>query len=275
MEKKNEKWVLITGASTGIGRAAAEYLSQHGFNIYAGARKTIDLDNLGKIPNVVSVSLDVTNEQDLKEVFKFISNRNTGLFGLINNAGIALAGPAMELDIEVYRQQFEVNLFGVHSVTKTFFPLIQESQGKIIMIGSGAGLIANPFFSPYSSSKFALEGYTDALRRELMVVGIQVIMIEPGMVKTPIWDKGEIILNRYSGNLLKDEVECFGTLAITTARDIGLDPIKLAVKIHKVLTHRNPKPRYLVAPDYLQTMIMKKMPTRLLDKLIRKVMQKK
>ncbi len=275
MEKKNEKWVLITGASTGIGRVAAEYLSQNGFNIYAGARRKADLESLAKYPNVIPVSLDVTKDQEIKNAFDFISKKKTGLFGLVNNAGIALAGPAMELDVEVYRRQFDVNLFGVHQMTKTFFPLIHESLGKIIMIGSGAGLIANPFFSPYSSSKFALEGYTDALRRELMTLGIQVIMIEPGMVKTPIWDKGETLLNSYSGTLFKTEVTNFGSLAIATARDIGLDPIKLAHKIHQVLIKRKPKPRYLVAPDYLQTVIMKKMPTRLLDKLILNVMRKK
>lgn len=270
-----QRWVLITGASTGIGRSTTEFLSRKGFGVYAGARTQKDLDSLAELSNVVPLFLDVTNELEIQAAFDFVSNRQTGLFGLVNNAGIALAGPAMELDVEVYKRQFDVNLFGVHRITKTFFPLIQKSLGKIIMIGSGGGLIANPFFSPYSSSKFALEGYTDSLRRELMLFGIQVIMIEPGMVKTPIWDKGENILDGYNGTLFKDEVANFGSLAISTARKIGLDPSKLASKIYSVLMKRNPKPRYLVAPDYLQTQIMKKMPAKLLDKLIFGVMKKK
>lgn len=268
------RWILITGTDTGIGKATTEYLSLKGFGIYAGCLKESSKKYYARMLNVFPVILDVTNEEKIKNAFKIIADRSTGLFGIVNNAGIALAGPAMELDVAIFKKQFDVNLFGVHRITKTFFPLIQESKGKIIMIGSGGGLIANPFFSPYSSSKFALEGYTDALRRELLILGIQVIMIEPGLVKTPIWDKGELILKNHRGNLLKKEVAGFGSLAINTARKKGLNPDKIAARIYKVLSKKKPKVRYFVTPDYLQNLIMKKMPAKCLDKLLALVIRK-
>jgi short-subunit dehydrogenase len=269
-----KRWILISGASTGIGRATAEYLSQNGFHIYACARKRADLESLGQIPNVVPISLDVTNDQEIKTAFDRISDKETGLYGLINNAGIALAGPTMELDVDTFKQQFDVNLFGVHRMTRTFFPLIQESLGKIIMIGSGAGIIAKPFFAPYSSSKFALEGYTDALRRELMALGIKVVIIDPGMVKTPIWKKGEHLIENFPGGILKKEGQTFGRYALSTLQDIGLDPMRIAELILKILTIKNPKPRYSIAKDSFKRLLMKKMPTKLLDKLMMKLMKK-
>lgn len=270
---KNQ-WVLITGASTGIGRVATEFLSQKGFSIYACARNESDLQDLGKISNVIPIKLDVTKDDQIKQAFQEVSDRKTGLFGLVNNAGIVHAGPTMDLDVKELQHQFDVNFFGIHRVTKQFFPLIKESKGKVIMMGSGAGIIANPFFAPYSSSKFALEGYTDSLRRELMLFGIQVVIIEPGMVKTPIWDKGEVLLKKYDGNMLKTEASGIGSMAVQTARDIGLPPEKIASLIHKILTKKNPKPRYAIVPNYWMRQFMLKMPTRMLDRFILKKMQK-
>lgn len=271
---ESKRWILITGASSGIGRAAAEMLSQKGFGVYACARKESDLQELGKIPNVVSIKLDVTSEEQIASAFRFISERDTGLFGLVNNAGIVHPGPAMEIDTEIMMHQFDVNFFGIHRVTKQFFPLIKASKGKIVMIGSGSGRIANPFFSPYTGSKFALEGYTDSLRRELMLVDVQVIIIEPGMVKTPIWDKGEDTIKNYEGTLMRPEAEGIGRYAIDTARETGLTPERMATQIYKVLVKKHPKPRYLIVPNYWMNLIMRKMPTRLLDFLIYKKMQK-
>ncbi|UYP48641.1 hypothetical protein NEF87_004926 [Candidatus Lokiarchaeum ossiferum] len=270
---KNQ-WILITGASTGIGRVATEFLQQKGYSIYACARKEGDLQDLGRIPNVIPIKLDVTKNEQIEQAFQEISDRKTGLFGLINNAGIVHAGPTMDLDVEELKHQFDVNFFGVHRVTKQFFPLIKKSKGKIVMIGSGAGIIANPFFAPYSSSKFALEGYTDSLRRELLLYGIQVVIIEPGMVKTPIWDKGEALLGNYNGDMLKKEASGIGSMAVQTARDIGLPPEKIASLIYKILTKKNPKPRYAIVPNYWMRQLMLKMPTRMLDRFILKKMQK-
>ena len=269
---ESNRWILITGASTGIGRASTELLSQKGFSIYACARKDTDLQELGKIPNVFPIKLDVTSDEQILAAYQLISDRNTGLYGLVNNAGIVHPGPAMEMDTEMLVHQFDVNFFGIHRVTKQFFPLIKASTGRIIMIGSGSGLIAKPFFSSYSGSKFALEGYTDSLRRELMLMGIRVIIIDPGMVKTPIWDKGEETLHSYQGTLLRSEAEGLGKYAIQNAREQGLTPERIASQIYTVLIKKNPKPRYSILHNYWLDLAMRKMPTRLLDYLfMRKV----
>ncbi len=269
---ESNRWILITGASTGIGRASTELLSQKGFSIYACARKETDLQELGEISNVFPIKLDVTNDEQISTAFQIISERNTGLYGLVNNAGIVHPGPAMEIDTDKLEHQFDVNFFGIHRVTKQFFPLIQASMGKIIMIGSGSGLIAKPFFSSYCASKFALEGYTDSLRRELMLIGIQVIIIEPGTVNTPIWDKGEDTLQSYQGTLMRAEAKGLGKYAIQTARERGLTPERIASQIYTVLIKKNPKPRYSIVHNYWLDLAMRKMPTRLLDYLfLRKV----
>lgn len=270
---ESNRWILITGASSGIGRTSTEFLSQKGFSIYACARKDTDLQELEKIPHVFPIKLDVTSDEQISAAYQLISDRNTGLYGLVNNAGITYTGPAMEIDTEIYKSQFDVNFFGIHRVTKQFFPLIEASKGRIIMIGSGSGRIANPFFSPYAASKFALEGYTDSLRREFMLIGIKVIIIDPGMVKTPIWDKGEDALENFQGTLMRTEAEGIGKYAIQSARATGLAPERIASLIYSVLTKKNPKPRYSIVQNYWMRLAMRKMPTRWLDYLILRKMK--
>ncbi|MHA1751646.1 MAG: SDR family oxidoreductase [Candidatus Helarchaeota archaeon] len=269
------KAILITGASSGIGRAIAEYLSSKGFKIYAGARKNKDLDALNKLVNITAVRLDVTNQEEINSVYNFIKSQNTGLFGLVNNAGIAYAGPLMDMPVDFMYKQFDVNLIGVHRITKTFFPFLLQSKGRIIMISSDSRFFATPFFGPYSVSKFALEGYSDSLRRELLLVGVKVIIIEPGRIKTPIWDKGKELFDKFpEDSIFSEKARKIGEYAIEKGKTSGLSPYKVAKVVFKALTRKKPKLRYLIAPNKFEYKIIKIMTDKMVDSMVKKKLEK-
>jgi NAD(P)-dependent dehydrogenase (short-subunit alcohol dehydrogenase family) len=196
-----DRAVVVTGASTGIGRAAVAKAVREGAHVFASVRKQSDADGLSAEfgEAVTPLLFDVADEAGVRagaeRVAQALGNRR--LFGLVNNAGIAVAGPLLYLDTEELRRQFEINLFGVHNVTRAFTPLLgadpdrQGAPGRIVMISSVGGQNGSPFVGPYSSSKFALEGYSQSLRRELLLFGVDVIVIGPGAIATPIWDKAE------------------------------------------------------------------------------------
>lgn len=272
---RSKKWILITGANTGIGRACTEYLAKNGFNVYACARKQKDIDELSQIENVVSIRLDVTNEEDIKIALGIVRAREEGLFGMINNSAIVVGGPLLDITEEEFDQQLEVNLIGLHRVTRAFAPLILEAKGRIIMMGSVNGVIATPFNGAYCASKFGLEGYSDALRRELLLYGVKVILIQPGLIETSIWDKlikdlenykkkepkiadlGEI----YKKNLIK---------AIRENRSNFIAPGYVARVIYKVLTSSRPKVRYMVTRRVrkMQLKIGRMFSDKIMDKLV-------
>lgn len=158
---------LITGASTGIGRHAAEYLAGEGAIVFAGARRSADLEALGLIDNIVPVRLDVTSHDDIAAAVELVEKQTDQLHGLVNNAGVAFGGPIAVLAEEDLRTQLEINVFGVFRVTKAFFPLLHAGKGCVVNISSVSGTFTAPFMGPYSMSKFALEAYSDALRREV------------------------------------------------------------------------------------------------------------
>ncbi|MBD3214619.1 MAG: SDR family NAD(P)-dependent oxidoreductase [Candidatus Lokiarchaeota archaeon] len=266
----NRKTILITGASSGIGRATAEYLSHHGFSVYGGVRDEKDFQELVNVPNVSPIYLDVTIEKTIQDAFHHIKEQNTELYGLVNNAGIARAGPLMDLPIQDLREQFEVNLFGIHRVTKSFFPLLKKSKGRIIMISSDSGFFATPFFGPYCASKFALEGYSDSLRRELLLCDMKLVLIQPGRVATPIWDKGKELLKREIQSIFTPYAKKLGEYAIEKGKSEGLNPKEVSRVIYKALTKKNPKLRYLIAPSTLKYRLIKILPERWVDKLVSK-----
>ena len=192
------KTILITGVSTGIGKSCAKILSSNNYKVFGTVRTEKDAEilkkELGKL--FIPIIMDVTNEESIYKAKNAIEQQisNKKLDVLINNAGIALGGPIKYIDTDMFRKQFEVNLFGVVSVTNAFLKLLGATEnnyhkGKIIMISSISGKRSYPFVSPYVASKHALEGLTDCIRKELMLYGIDVILIEPGPVKTAIWDK--------------------------------------------------------------------------------------
>ena len=268
------KWVLVTGASTGIGRATTEYLAANGFYIYAGARKEKDLRDLAEIENVISVKLDVTKSEDVSAVVDLIKDRGTGLFALFNNAGIVRAGPLMDLSEKDFYEQFEVNLIGIHRVTKAMFPFLLESQGRIVMNSSDSGFFAAPFFGPYNASKFALEGYSDSLRRELLLYGVKVIIIEAGSIKTEIWRKGEELLDQFPDSMFIKEARAIGEYAIDKGMNRGIPAVEVAKVVHKALTKKKPKLRYVITADKLRIFMIKHFPASWVDRFIKKELEK-
>ncbi len=262
------KYVLVTGASTGIGLETTRFLASKGFSVYAGARKKEDIDNLNSLENVVAVKLDVTSSSDIESAFNQISQ--TGLFGLVNNAGVAVSGPLLDLTYDDLKFQFDVNLFGLHEVTRTFYPLLKESKGRIVNVSSVAGHIAPPFLGAYSASKFALEAYSDSLRRELDPIGIKVVIIEPGDVKTPIWDKRYVDIDKIEQSDFGVRARKMERILVKRAKKKGLEPIKIAEKIYDGLTKKNPKHRYLITRNNLSHRITRNLPSGWVDSFLRK-----
>jgi len=243
-------------------------------HIFAGARKQEALESLAKNSNVTPIPLDVTKAENIKQAKKIIEEKTAGLFALVNNAGIGNGGPLMDVSVEDLRAQFEVNLFGVHQITQAVFPLLLKAKGRIVMMSSDSGFFATPFFGPYCSSKFALEGYADSLRREIIPYGVKVIIIEPGRITTPIWDKGEKYLNKYADSLFAVEAQAIGKYAIRKGKTAGLSPLEVAKTVYQVLTVPNPKLRYIVAENKFEYQMMKILPASYVDKLTLKKVQK-
>src|ERR1041384_392475 len=193
--------VVVTGVSTGIGWGTTKVLIGHGFRVFGSVRKTQDAERLSKEfgSNFVPLLFDVPDEPAVEAAAKQVREQLNGetLFGLVNNAGIGVPGPLMHMPTDDFRHQLEVNLFSVLIVTKAFLPLLGADRslrgkpGRIINISSVGGKAGGPFLGAYSASKHGLEGFSESLRRELMLYGIDVIIVGPGSVATPIWDKAE------------------------------------------------------------------------------------
>ncbi len=275
---KTKKHILITGASSGIGEISAITLARKGFHVFAGVRKNEDAEKLKtKFLNITPVIMDITSQDSLDGAFCKIAEvvDESGLFGLVNNAGIAVAGPLEFLPIERLRQQLEVNVIGQIAVTQKFLPLIRKGNGRIINMSSVSGLAASPFVGAYAASKFAIEALSDSLRRELYPWGIPVSIIEPGVIKTPIWKKSinlieEIICQmppaaeKYYGNICKQLVE-------RTQKKVdekAASPEEVANAVLHALTAKKPKIRYLVGKDAKFLSILVKFPDSLVDRLI-------
>ncbi|NHI94848.1 MAG: SDR family oxidoreductase [Candidatus Lokiarchaeota archaeon] len=288
MQKLNlEKCVLISGAGKGIGRVTTEYLAQKGFKIYAGARKDQDLRDLEKIDNVKSIKLDITEDEDVKTALEFIQNENKGLFGLINNAAIPWAGPCIESTIEEIKDILDVNLLGVHRLTKTFFPLLRESNGRIVMISSIGGLFAYPFTGLYSISKFALETYSNTLRRELIGLnvdsgaeaeGIKVSIVNPGQIKTPMREKIKSLVDQKieenPDSLFKNISPKMKDEVFNRTDKNAISALEVAKAIYRALTDKKPKIRYLVGISSWQRALLKVLPERRTDKMVKNYFKK-
>ena len=175
-----QKAILITGASTGIGRYMAERLAKDGYYVYAGARKQKDLDTLSAIDNIEGIRLDVTKQDDIDAAVETVKKGGRGLYGLVNNAGIFLGGPAVDVPIDELEWIMNVNVYGPYRVTQAFAPMIIESKGRITTTGSISGILSGRFFSHYSMTKHAVEAYTDSLALEMEPLGVAVSVIEPG-----------------------------------------------------------------------------------------------
>ncbi len=248
---QKQKAVLITGASTGLGRAMAELLASKGHFVYAGARKDKDIAELSAIENIQGIRLDVTVQSDIDAAVKTITEAGRGLYGLVNNAGVGVIYPLIEVDEEEFNFQMDVNLYGPYRVTKAFAPLIIESKGRITTTGSISGILSGTLFGPYSMSKHAMEAFTDSLAKEMAKFDVKVSIIEPGNYDSKI---GENVLKRMQSRNFNPEDSLYreefaGMLAYLGDINSGADPIEVAQAAEHALFDANPKRRYLVVPN--------------------------
>jgi len=271
--------VVVTGVSTGIGWGITKILVQHGFRVFGSVRKTHDAERLSKEfgGNFIPLIFDVTDEtavQSAAEQAREQLNRET-LFGLVNNAGIAVPGPLMHLPTEDFRHQLEVNLVSVLIVTKAFLPLLGSDRslrgnpGRIINISSVGGKAGGPFVGAYSASKHGLEGFSESLRRELMLYGIDVIIVGPGSVATPIWDKAEQLeISTFAHTEYGESMRRVQEYMIRNGRN-GYPPEKVGEVVWHALTTPKPRVRYAVIPgSSLSRVIQMLLPKRMVDRII-------
>ena len=272
------KSVVITGASTGIGWACAKLLLERGFRVFGSVRKPADAARLRAAfgNHFTPLLFDVTDEPAVLAAAREVGAALKGerLTGLVNNAGIAVAGPVTELSVDQFRYQMEVNVIGPVITTKAFTPLLGSDPamtgkpGRIVMISSVAGRNGNPMTAPYSTSKHAIEGLAESLRRELMLFGIDVIIVAPGAVKTPIWDKAEEVdIAQFQNSPYFPALQKVRAVMLNLGKT-GLPPESIAAVVFDALTAARPKVRYQIAPDPMQQLMAALLPKRMLDRII-------
>jgi NAD(P)-dependent dehydrogenase (short-subunit alcohol dehydrogenase family) len=270
--------VLVTGSSTGIGRASALRLDRAGFQVFAGVRNRGDAESLEAegSERLEPVIIDVTDEGTIAATRDRIEQVTGGrLAGLVNNAGIVVAGPIETLDLEALRRQLEVNVTGQVAVTQAFLPQIRAARGRIVLMASIGGRMSLPYLSPYHASKFALEGVGDSLRQEMRRFGVGVSIIEPGAIATPFWGKGTDQVDQVLGTMAPEQRDLYegpARAAAEAARQSearGIPPDRVAKAVEHALTSSRPKTRYLVGVDArIQAIAHRWLPDRLLDRLV-------
>lgn len=275
--------VLVTGASTGIGRATVEHLVREDCTVLAGVRGREDGERLVALaPEQVHwLELDVTRPEQIAAAVAATARMLApgGLRGLVNNAGIAMGGPLEYFPPEDLRRQLEVNVVGLHAVTQAFLPLVRRGRGRIVQVGSISGLIASPFIGPYAASKHAVEALADALRLELAPEGIPVAVIEPGQVRTPIWDKGLRQSQTMTDRIPPEGLVRYGSRLrafrwiLEQAPRHGLEPSAVAEAIGHALFAPEPRLRYVLGKDArIRLFLFRLLPTRAMDALVLRFM---
>ena len=249
-----QKAVLITGASSGIGRNMAETLANEGYFVYAGARKQADIDELSAIENVMGVRLDVNVQEDIDAAVELVRSEGRGLYGLVNNAGVGVLGPLIEVDEEDMWFQMNVNVFGPYRVTKAFAPLIIESRGRITTTGSISGILSGFMFGPYSMSKHAVEAFTDSLALEMRKFDVEVSVIEPGNYRSAIVDtllrRMETRGRSSEGSLYQEEIDrMIDRFSDGYDQSYVKEPDEVSAALLDFLRDENPKRRYMVVPE--------------------------
>ena len=251
--QRDRKGVVVTGASSGIGEAAALGLAHQGFVVFAGFRSAADGQRMAALhANIQPIRLDVTDSQSVTIACTQVLSSGVSLHGLVNNAGIAIGGPVEFLPIDEWRRLFDVNVFGAVMATQAFLPHLKAHHGRIVFIGSISGRLAAPFLAPYSASKFALRAIADALRMEVAPSGVLVSIVEPSSVTTPIWSKGRRTRQQMEQVLGAQGVALYGSdleellRASEVQERVGMPVERVTQAIVHALTARRPKTHYLV-----------------------------
>ncbi len=279
MSVGDNRAVVITGASTGIGAACALHLDRLGFAVFAGVRKSEDGEALRKTSSdrLVPLELDVTDLTTIQKSQAVVleATKDRGVFGLINNAGIAVVGPLEAVPISDLRQQLEVNVVGQVAVTQAFLPLVRKARGRIVNMGSIAGLSTMPLMGPYSASKFALEAITDALRLEVQQWGIHVAIVEPGAIATPIWNKSAIEAAERETSIETELRTLYKPMVAAVRKVVGkaskraISPDAVVKVVEAALTAPTPKTRYRVGTDAkFRALMVKLLPDRISDRML-------
>ncbi len=279
INQRDQMSVVVTGASTGIGAACALDCAGRGMTVFAGVRDPRAGEALAAKagPSLIPIMLDVTDEQSIAQSAEVVQRvvGEGGLGGLVNNAGIVIGSPLEVIPLAQLRKQLEVNVIGQIAVTQAFLPLLRRGRGRIVNMGSIAGRGTIPLLGPYSASKFALEALTDALRMELQPWGIQVSIIEPGAIATPIWEKSAKEAEGLEASV-SEEAKVLYAEAVIRIREAIAEAAKRAIApdavvraVHHALTASRPRTRYLVGSDAkLRALMVKWLPDRVQDRLL-------
>ncbi len=248
-----QKAVLVTGASTGIGRKITEVLASKGHFVYAGARKQQDLDALNAIENVKAIKLDVTDQKQIDAAVATVNKDGRGLHGLINNAGVFIGGPLVDVDVEEFKWLMDVNVYGVYRMTQAFAPMIIKSQGRISTIGSISGTLSGRYSGQYSMSKHAIEAYTDSLAAEIEPLGVKVSVIEPGNYNSAISDTAKVRMLKKNEDYARNGSPFAEAYKAWLERDwdrsVYKEPDEVAEAALHAMFAEKPLRRYMVVPE--------------------------
>lgn len=275
------QYILITGVSSGIGFSIAEHLLQNGYFVFGTVRKENDAEVLKQKykNNFQHLIVDITDYKAIEisfETVKKIVGAN-GLTALINNSGVVVSGTLKHISIEDFEYQFKVNVFGLLKVTQTFLPLLgadintKFNSGKIININSISGLFTLPFIVPYCASKYATESIADGLRRELSMYGIKVVSINPGAVKTPIWNKEQNKENVFKGTDY-GQFNSYSQRQIELSQKTGIDPFVIAHAVHKIIVRKKCNPNVILMKGAFVFKLLLKLPKTVQDKIVNKML---
>lgn len=257
--QEDQKAVLVTGASSGIGLAITEHLAAAGHFVYAGARKPEDIARLSAKDNVMGIRLDVTVQEEIDAAVELVREEGRGLYGLVNNAGVNVVGPLIELEESELDFLFDVNVYGPYRVTKAFAPMIIESQGRINNVSSISGVLTGPLYGIYAMSKHALEAYTDALAIEMYMLGVKVSAVEPGNYKSKIGDsRCKRLLSQDidpEESYFQDYMERLMASCENRPENTEKEPDDVAAAVLHALFDEAPKEHYMVVPEQFQAEI--------------------
>ena len=281
----DKQYVVITGASTGIGEACAHYLAEKGMHVFAGVREQPDADRLAREvrANLTPLFIVVTENESIEKAAETVGQAlgDRGLAGLVNNAGVVMGGALEFLPIERLRRQLEVNLIGQVAVTQAFLPYLRRGKGRVVNMGSISGRIATPVRGPYSMSKSGLKAFSECLRRELYPWGMHVSLVEPGAIATPIWTKGFRRAEEIIRNMSEKERRLYGdSIAAARANAVKMSQEAIAAQevakvVHHALTSSKPRTRYLVGKDAkIGAALAWLLPDRAMDWFMRKVVER-